>query len=416
MTTQGKRKAVTILGKSRQIRIYSGGREGTWLVAYRENGKRRFRRVTGSLADAEKIAGELLTALDDGTASSLGFAPTQRELEMFRSVIEQNNHPGGLVGLVADYHTAQKILGSLPDLPAMARHYAKTDPSSLKTGIVTEIVEEYLVSRSEDKPALSRSYLHLLGVTLRPFAREFKGSLSSIEAPDLQAWIKLRGEAKTQANAKGVIVGFFNWARVHKYLPREARLVTDDLVKIRRDVKGTTELHTPQHLRAALDGIEVQWKPFLAISAFAGVRSAEICRLDWGAVDLKKGTITIAADIAKTRSRRIVPILPALKAWLTPIKGKQGPIAPEGYAHEGRVAVGFQDALSAIKDSKGKQIVPTIKNGWRHSFISYRLETLDSKIAQVAMEAGNSESIIFTNYRELTDKPTAKKWFGITPK
>jgi hypothetical protein len=78
--------------------------------------------------------------------------------------------------------------------------------------------------------------------------------------------------------------------------------------------------------------------------------------------------------------------------------------------------VGFQDAIAAIKDKDKNQLVPTIKNGWRHSFISYRLEELENKIATVAMEAGNSESIIFTNYRELTDKETAKKWFGIMPK
>jgi hypothetical protein len=85
------------------------------------------RRVTGPLADAEKIAGQLLSSLDDGTASSLGFAPTARELEIFRMVIDQNKHPGGLMGLVADYQTAANILGCLPDLPAMARQ-ANQDP------------------------------------------------------------------------------------------------------------------------------------------------------------------------------------------------------------------------------------------------------------------------------------------------
>jgi integrase len=415
MTTPRKRKPATILGKSRQIRVYSGGREGTWLVAYRENGKRRFKRVTGSLAAAEKVAGELLTSLDDGTATSLGFAPTRGELEMFRSVIEQNNHPGGLMGLVADYLTAGKILGSLPDLPAMARHYAKTDPSSLKSGTVSEIVAEYLEDRGKDKPALSRAYLHLLKATLTPLGRDFPGSLSSIDGEELQGWVKGRGAAKTQANARGVLTHFFSWARLKKYLPREAKLATDDLAKIRREVKAKIRLYSPVDLRTSLDRIEAKWKPFLAISAFAGIRSAEVSRLGWNHVNLKTGFIEVEADKAKTRARRLVPICPALKAWLKPLHGKSAAIAPQGFAHEGRVAWGFREAIAAIKDKKGKQIVPTIKNGWRSSFISYRLQELDNKYAEVAEEAGNSESIIISNYRELTDKATAKKWFGVMP-
>ena len=414
--TAPKRKPVAVIGAARQIRIYSGGRTGTWLIAYRENGKRRFKRVTGPLTDAEKKARELVTSLDNGTAATLGFAPTARELEIFRMVIEQNNHPGGLQGLVADYNTATKILGSLPDLPAMARHYAKTDPSTLKSGSVSEIVTEYLADRANDKPALSRAYLHLLKVTLTPLGREFTGSLSSIEAEDLQAWVKGRGAAKTQANARGVLTHFFSWARLKKYLPREAKLATDDLVKIRREVKATIRLYTPDDLRTALDHIDEKWKPFLAISALAGIRSAEISRLGWQHINLTKGFIEVEADKAKTRARRLVPICPALKSWLKPLHGKTTAVAPDGFAHEGRIAWGFREAIAAIKDKKGKQLVPTIKNGWRSSFISYRLQELGNKYAEVAEEAGNSESIIISNYRELTDVQTAKKWFSVMPK
>ena len=54
--------------------------------------------------------------------------------------------------------------------------------------------------------------------------------------------------------------------------------------------------------------------PFLAIGAFAGLRSAEIQRLDWA--DLKESFIEVTAGNAKTRSRRLVPIQPNLAKWL----------------------------------------------------------------------------------------------------
>jgi integrase len=418
MPASKKRKPLAVIGTARQIRIYAGGpgREGTWLITYRENGKRLFNRVTGPFTDAEKKAREKLTALDNGTAVALGQVPTTEELDIIKLILQKDIHPQGLRGLVSDYEIAEKILGIRPDLPALARHYAKTDPSSLKSGSVAEIVELYLADRALDKPALSRAYLHLLKATLTPLGRDFPGSLSSIDGEELQSWVKDRGAAKTQANAKGVLSHFFNWSRTKKYLPREAKLATDDLSKIRREVKATIRLHTPEDLRIALDKVDARWRPFLAISAFAGIRSAEISRLGWNHVNLTTGYIEVAADKAKTRARRLVPICPALKAWLKPLHGKSLAIAPEGYAHEGRVAWGFREALAAIKDKKGKQLVPTIKNGWRSSFISYRLQELENKYSAVAEEAGNSESIIISNYRELTDKPTAKRWFAIMPK
>ena len=54
-------------------------------------------------------------------------------------------------------------------------------------------------------------------------------------------------------------------------------------------------------------------------------------------------------------------------------------------------------------------------NVLRHSFISYRIAIVQSA-DQVALEAGNSASIIFKHYRELTTPEVAEKWFSILPK
>ena len=54
-------------------------------------------------------------------------------------------------------------------------------------------------------------------------------------------------------------------------------------------------------------------------------------------------------------------------------------------------------------------------NVLRHSFISYRIAIVQSA-DQVALEAGNSATIIFKHYRELTTPEVAEKWFSILPK
>jgi hypothetical protein len=48
-------------------------------------------------------------------------------------------------------------------------------------------------------------------------------------------------------------------------------------------------------------------------------------------------------------------------------------------------------------------------------FISYRIAIVQSA-GQVALEAGNSASIIFKRYRELTTPEVAEKWFNILSK
>lgn len=65
-------------------------------------------------------------------------------------------------------------------------------------------------------------------------------------------------------------------------------------------------------------------------------------------------------------------------------------------------------------------LVASLKIKWprnvlRRSFISYRIAIVKSA-DQVALEAGNSASIIFKNYRELTTEEQAAEWFGILPK
>jgi len=105
---------------------------------------------------------------------------------------------------------------------------------------------------------------------------------------------------------------------------------------------------------------------------------------------------------AKTASRRLIPIPDNLIQWLTPPP------------RVGRVIAScqFNKEVSALARA--------LKIGWphnvlRHSFISCRIAKIKSA-DQVALEAGNSPSIIFKHYRELTTEEQADQWFAILPK
>jgi hypothetical protein len=53
-------------------------------------------------------------------------------------------------------------------------------------------------------------------------------------------------------------------------------------------------------------------------------------------------------------------------------------------------------------------------NALRHSYASYRLADIKDA-ARVALEMGNSPSMLFRNYRELVTEQEAKGWFSVLP-
>jgi integrase len=141
---------------------------------------------------------------------------------------------------------------------------------------------------------------------------------------------------------------------------------------------------------------------FHAIGLFAGLRVAEIKALDWKDVDLAGGFIHVGAKISKTRSRRLVPILDNLRAWLQPVAKQSGPIVERElrYRHE------------AARQRAG--IMEWPENCMRHSFVSYRL--VDTQNApQTALESGHDQAVLFAHYRELVKPKDAARYWQIMP-
>jgi integrase len=167
-----------------------------------------------------------------------------------------------------------------------------------------------------------------------------------------------------------------------------------------KETKSDVSIFTPENIASLLKKADASVRPYLALGAFAGLRTAELQRLDWSEIDLDRGYITVAASKAKTRQRRLVPISENLKLWLTPLRQGSGPVClhtcPQHAART--LCEGFSWA----------------KNGLRHSFISYRLAILHDT-ARVALEAGNSPEVIFGHYRELVTPEAAKAWFEVKP-
>src|SRR4029450_5403864 len=69
--------------------------------------------------------------------------------------------------------------------------------------------------------------------------------------------------------------------------------------------------------------------PYIAIGLFAGLRTAELERLDWSEIDFESDLIEVTAAKSKTAQRRFVTLQPNLREWLLPYRKLKGYVAPQ---------------------------------------------------------------------------------------
>jgi integrase len=371
----------------------------SYQVADYSTGARKLRSFpTGeaALAEAERLA--RLLASGEAHAARVG----GRELAGYGRAVELLRPTGiALEVAAAHYAEAVKVLGGDRVLEA-ARFFASRDPSRLPVKTVAEAVEELLTVK--EARGASRRYLGDLRSRLARFADAFHCPLASVTTGDVQRWLDgLKAAPQTVRNFRTVAGTLFSFAEARGYLPKGGNPVeATEPVKTRNG--DAVEVFTPGELAALLAAAPADFRPLVALGAFTGIRAAEALRLDWSDVDLAGAFVTVGAAKAKTRARRLVPICPALAAWLAPYAGRTGRVW-----HLGPDA--FNKRAAATAKAAG---VPWKANGLRHSFASYRLaQTQDA--AKVALEMGNSPAVIFAHYRELVRPDAAAAWFSVRP-
>jgi integrase len=177
---------------------------------------------------------------------------------------------------------------------------------------------------------LSERYLKQLEYDLNRFADRFRNFLSDVNGRDVDTWLRDLGVGpRTRNNLRNSVKALFKFAIARKYLPKDHDEI--DAVPVAKDADGEIEIYTPDEMKELLAVASPEHVPFLAISLFAGVRHAELQRLDWAQVKRKGMIIEIKAGTAKTASRRVIPILPNLAKWLKPHWKTTGEIC--GYAN-----------------------------------------------------------------------------------
>jgi len=257
------------------------------------------------------------------------------------------------------------------------------------------------------------------GRTLRKHVKPFVDlhgakPLTSLTVGDVKTYLTSnpKNGNRTRKNIRASVVTFFRWCRLREYLPDEKTVAEKAETPVVADTIPVT--YTPAELEVLLANVRLEFLGWLAIAAWAGVRTDEICPiagsrkipLDWSDVNFERGIITVRPETAKMKRRRVIPMCDALKAVLWDIRRESGPVhaAPAPTKNDGK-------GREAETARLGKLVGGWRPNALRHSFISYRCAQVG--LGMTAMEAGNSESEAKRSYLDAKSPEEATAWFTV---
>lgn len=308
-----------------------------------------------------------------------------------------------------------------------AKFYAEHFSHVTASATIADAVKELLASKEHDN--LRPRYLADLRIRLARFAETFgERKIASLSAGEIDGW--LRGFAwkpSTRNTVRLCLSTLFGYAEQRGWCQE------NPIAKVRKIRAGGSLIGilTPEQLAKLLESAREQTLPYWLLGGFAGLRRAEIERLEWKDVyfDLVKyrqfaaalatgneeaigkaekewrgsALVEVPALKSKTASRRFVQIEPNLAAWLESYIGRTGMVCPRN----------LRKLLEADRRAAGLKTWPS--NALRHSFASYHLAHFRDA-AKLALELGHtSQDLIFRHYRELVKPAEATKYWNIQP-
>jgi len=388
----GKKRTVVRRGNS-HLTIYAHGTG--WRFCWREREGMPWRYVTRATKKAaEEAAWEKLGEIDAGGLVWSGLdGETRRFLQE-----------------VARFSTEA-------DRPAVLAFLA----SRRKSAEIVASVARFMDFKEAQKGGATR---HLGNVRrdLEALGKAFAGrSVTDVTDGDLANWWQARvGErsGKTRNECRGNLVAFWNWCVRDGIFPKEItpaeKLPRVDLEPCERRVLTSDEL------LAVLGEVGVEWRPWVVLGAFCGLRPEEIAPVV-GKVKTRRGkrglrceeidwqfnVIRLPAEVSKINTPRHVPLLPAARAWLEWAGIRPGMVG---------AVCGVNPTEAGETLRLGKVV---FKTGWpqdalRHSYGSFRNAMLRN-LPQVAEEMGTSETMLRRHYHNPRTLEEGKAWFDLRP-
>lgn len=321
-----------------------------------------------------------------------------KNAELKRNGIEHSEFPTSIRVMAQNAVEQLKPFGKT--IADAVGHYVAYLKASEKSCTATQLVGELLKAKKAD--GVSERHLRDIRSRLSVFAEKFDGRMvATITSKGIDEWLRSLPVAPvTRNHYRGLAVLAFNFAVRNGYAvgnPAEDA----SQAKVVGEAPGIlTVTETARLLETAKPDI----LPYLAIGLFAGLRRAEIERLDWSEIDFDSSLIKVTAKKSKTAQRRFVTMQPNLREWLLPLRKHKGNVTP---------ALSFRESFEQAREAAGISEWP--ENALRHSFASYHLAHFKNA-ASTALELGHHDSrVTFAHYRELVKPKDAERYWAILP-
>ena len=356
-----------------------------WCVTWPKIGKGRNRQFFKDKTEAETVLQQKLIQQENYGTAGLSFNDRQRA--EYLECTEKLEPFGATIRDAVNFY--------LPHLSALKR-----------TKTAAELVDELLKVKEAD--GASERYLSDLRSRLTQFSDSFDGKpVAEITVPQIDEWLRSLADKETgkrlspvtRNNFRRVLIVAFNFAKENGYCvgnPAERSAKA-------KVIETAVGILTIDQTARLLESAPAELVPYVAIGAFAGLRRAELERLDWKEVDLQSGLIEVTASKAKSARRRFVKIQTNLAKWLQPYAQLSGNVTPANY----------RELLDAAREAAGIQDWP--QNALRHSFASYHLARFNDAAA-LSLELGHTNSnLVFQHYRQLVKPKQAERYWKIVP-
>jgi integrase len=313
---------------------------------------------------------------------------------------------------------AREALGSLDRLPAVIESWRRS--ADIVKITFADAVDDYTTALKRE--TVNPRTIQNTRTTLKPILGAFGSRLvSEVSDGELEAFLgDLQGW--TRYTQRKHLASFYTFAVRKRYV---ARSPLAELPKNRMPTPSR-EIYTPEEFHTLLDAAEIHSHdvvfPFIILMGFCYLRRSELVKqyandkvLEWSDLKFDRKMIHVRSEVAKATKREsderfIEPLSPIALAWLWHLQRfdeepRTGACVPMGFA-------GFSKEWLKVIRFAG---VRNLRNGLRHSCLSYSMAYYQHGIALTAEWAGNSPSAIRKHYRRAMSKADGEKWFNTHP-
>ncbi len=320
-----------------------------------------------------------------------------KEVELLNQGREGVTFPTALRVMAQDESERLKPFGKT--LSDAVDFYLRHLEATAKSVPIRQAMNELIDNRRAS--GLSARYCYDLGIRIGRFCAAFPDRIiAEFSTADVDSWLAALAVAPVTRNTfRRDLRTLFAFAVTRRYCADNPVVHTAKA----KEIDGDIEILSVEQTARLLESADNATIPYWAIGAFAGLRRAEIERLDWKQIDLESNLIEVKARHSKTATRRLVTIQPNLAAWLEPFHKIRGPVAPSNlrkFTEDDRERAGLRSEWP--------------QNALRHSFGSYHVAKFNDAAA-LALQMGNSPKVIFEHYRQLVKPKDAERYWQIFP-